>query len=238
MKTKSTTPDTNSRLEAAQGPLDLSEVFSLREVKFRVIGLPPGLMQHSTRGAQAAAEAKDRKERGLERAKETKILTLEDEAALAAYPMGDGTYYHPAMAFSYAMLQAADDLYVKGASGKQRKASTDLQRNVRLVTERAIIRDPDTWEPLTNYTVDQRPARNANTGGLVWPVRVLWPCWATEITLAFNPHKVSVRAVSEAFVLGGFTIGVGSFRPTPALKNKQRGQGGPFGTYKTELIQE
>jgi hypothetical protein len=235
---KQATVETDGRRQTSDAPLDLSTIFTLKQISFRIIGQEPGLMQHSTRSAQIAEEEREREEKGLQQKKKAKLLSLEEEAALAAYPVGDGTYYHPAQGFYDAMLQAAEEVSIMGPSKRQRRASVDLQLHAKMITERAILRDPVTWEPLAqeHYVIDQRPARNPNTGGLIFPVRVIWPRWAVEITLRYNQTKLAPRMIMEGMVLGGCTIGVGAYRLTPAKKNKQKGQGGPYGGFIVEVI--
>jgi len=186
-------------------------IMNLTEKRFKVTGRFP-LLTHNPAGMQQASKS----------AKTKKIDTPEDEARKGLYIDGDGNYCLPSIGFRNALLTG-----LKGKKIGKVGAATVIQPAVFNADELTVIRDPETWEPLKDYTVDSRRAMVQRQG--IVRNRPRFNQWGCIVTFLIDEDVVSVEQVAEHLNEAGTTTGVGDFRI------EKRGQ---FGSFVAEVMEE
>src|SRR3990167_7612846 len=170
--------------------------------------------------------------------------TDEELCELATYPAPGGKFYHPASAFRSAAIDVAENTGasypVVGASKRVRMQRVDdvLRSAFFNLEEEAILVNPKTGVPLTEYRHDKRIARNQNAGGAaVEANRPIWDEWACEVDFEYDPDIINEQLILYALNMAGARGGVGTLRPLgPKVKGKRSGKGGRFGKFRAEIV--
>jgi hypothetical protein len=198
--------------------------------RFKVVGNPPGLMQHSPhwlmRKATAGPVGKN-------------IPSPEVEARMGLYIMDEaGAIVHPSLATEACFLVHPVDGFVEaifaacvGKKIGKIAAARILRAAIRPPEAEswAILRDPDTWEPkrltivrdskgdvvLDNpqdaYAVDVR--RVVVQGNGILRGRPSFKTWGAEVPIVVATDTVSEAVVRDVLATAGKIIGVGEYNP-------------------------
>ena len=140
-----------------------------------------------------------------------------EEARLRLYAE-DGYFYHPAEAFTKAMVKA-----VAGKKFGKMFATTAIKGSVFIAEPSTVILDKS-GKQATKYEIDRRPV-------VVGKARVLrcrpkWSPWKMRLALEVDTAILSAEQVLEALSLAGRIIGIGDYRPE---------KGGGFGRFSVGL---
>ena len=182
-------------------------------VKFRVTSISP-LLMHNPAGMARTGEGFGKKT----------IPTPEAEAKRSVYQTGDGQLYIEATAFRSSILDACMGRRIDKVAAKGR-----LQGALFCLSDRCLLRDPETEKAITEYVIDTRRAVVQRSGVMRSRARV--NSWQADVAFEYDPEMLSPKAVSDVFQLAGRTCGVLDYRPKGGA-----GKGGPFGRYEIELL--
>jgi hypothetical protein len=182
---------------------------NLAPYKFKVTGVFP-LLTHSPAGMNQTSAGP--------RAK--KIPTSEEEAKAGLYIDAEGNYCIPSIAFRSALLNG-----LKGKKVGRSSAISVFQAAVFNVDEYSVLVDPDTGQPLRDYSIDTRRAIVQRQG--VLRSRPKFEKWGCHVHLEVDLDITTPQQVEEALNIAGQVIGVGDFR----IEKR-----GTFGKFKAELV--
>ena len=200
-------------------------------LRFKVRGVPPGLLQHSPHWLM-------RKAVGGPTSK--KIPTPEVEASLGLYIVDEsGTLIHPSIATEKCSVAIPADAFVEaifdacvGKKIGKTSAAKILKAAIRPPDAEpwCVLRDPKTWKPyrmtiirdkktkelvlekpLAPYTVDVRRVVVQCQG--VLRARPLFHAWGCEVALIASTDTVSEEVVRDVLTTAGKLIGVCEYRP-------------------------
>lgn len=143
-----------------------------------------------------------------------------EEARLRVYLTEDGHYYHPAEAFSKAIVRA-----VTGKKFGKQTATTIIKGAVFLAEPYALLEN-EKGRPLAKYDIDRRSVV-INKKARVLRCRPVWPKWRIRLALEIDVALISPEQVKQALSLAGRIIGIGDYRPE---------KGGGFGRFTVKLL--
>ena len=166
----------------------------LRAYTFKVVGDTP-LLMHAPNMVQGGGP------------KRKEVPPPEVEAEMGAYRTPEGYLCFPAIAFRNALLKVAAQYRVG------RKNLKSLLAHIRVPEEFVTLHDPDTWEPLKDYTIDARRAVVQKQG--VIRHRPKLERWACEVVFLAD-EEIAGRGLEERLKQlldeAGQTIGIGDYR--------------------------
>jgi hypothetical protein len=148
-----------------------------------------------------------------------KVYDDGEETRRRLYVDPDGAYYHPAHAFTKAMVKA-----VAGKKFGKMFATTAIKGSVFITEPFALIEDVK-GNPATKYTVNKQPAVVGKSR--VPRCRPMWSPWQIRVALEVDTAILSPKQVEESLSLAGRIIGIGDYRPE---------KGGGFGRFTAKLV--
>ena len=181
------------------------------QATFKIVGMEPGLLTHNPQSMGMPNQG----------AKTKKIPKPEEEAETGLYLDEEGHFCFHKIGFRSSLLNSLSYKKV----GKK-AANVVFAAAVFVDEELIVLRDPDTWEPLTEYLIDTRRAMVVGRG--IMRSRPKFPRWGCDLEYKVNTDLVTVEQVLEEQIEAGQIIGVGDFRPAKK---------GFFGRYIVELIE-
>lgn len=184
----------------------------IREVQYRLTGTTPLLMNNPAGMRMKVDE--------LTRGKN--IPTAEDAAANSAYRDEEGNLVGQILAVHSAILRASLGLKLGKVSAKRA-----LQAALSYSYDRRYMPlvDPDTDEPLRDYTVHTVRAVVVNAG--ILRSRAMVERWAMVATFELDEAHATAEQVLSVLNIAGRAVGVGDWRPD---------KGGIYGRFTAELL--
>lgn len=188
------------------------EQLSIKAVSIGIVGLDPGLLTHKfSSKTQKAITQKAAGKGVIEKAPETIDEIICDCLYELSDPTDGATYGFPASGFK--------DCIVKAASRHTKLKGTVLSGAFYIVggTDGLVPIISEAWRPTSV------PGRNPNGRGACIIHRPLFPGgWRANLEIEYNEGSVSVDQLLNLLELGGFSTGVGDWRP------ERRGMFGRF----------
>lgn len=170
----------------------------MKTATFRIVGNSPLLMN----SAAAFTVADD----GAPKSRQS-IPAPEVEAEAGTYRLGDGSLGFPAAAFKKAVVSAA-----KGRKVGKLGLPGIVLASVFETTEYVALFEPESGDPLTDYTIDIRGARPQKQG-MVRRARPRLDAWACDVDLEYDEELIDENLIRELLDRAGRNIGIGNFRP-------------------------
>jgi hypothetical protein len=158
--------------------------------------------------------------------KATRQVLVKDEdprevAERGAYRMPDTReLFFPGAAVGRLLREAGSNHKLKGT---RKSLKYIIPAAVVVVDDAITLRDPKTWEPLTDFEVDSRPVVIPATKGRVMRHRAKFNAWGARFTLMVRENLLPVDVIQQLLTEGGQQNGLGDFRPE---------KGGPFGMFR------
>lgn len=155
-----------------------------------------------------------------------RIPPPEVEAEAKVYRDEHGNYAFPSDAVRHCIVKAAD-IYRVG-----RKSLEQYIAHIIVVPQMIPILDPDTWQPVIGYALDQRRVVRQRQGVIC--TRPRFDRWAMEFTVLADPSIIpmpkATKSIDELLVAllvdAGRRMGLGDYRPA---------RNGPFGRFKVVI---
>jgi hypothetical protein len=195
-------------------PLKARALSRIREVHYRLTGATPLLMNNPAGMRMKVDE--------LTRGKN--IPSAEEAAAGSAYRDTEGNLCGQILAVHSSILRASLGLKLGKVSAKRA-----LQAALSYSYDRRYMPlvDPDTDEPLTEYTVHTVRAVVVNAG--ILRSRAMVPRWAMVATFELDEAHATAEQVLSVLNIAGRAVGLGDWRPD---------KGGIYGRFTAELLPE
>jgi hypothetical protein len=179
------------------------------------------LLQHRFTGSAEVATGK------ATRAVLVKEEDPRDVAERGCYRMPDTrAIYFPGAAVARLLREAGGGHKLKGT---RKTLKYIIPAAVVVMDDAIILREPKTWEPLTDFEVDSRPVVIPATKGRVMRHRARLNAWGARFTLMVRENLLPVDVIQQLLTEGGQQNGLGDFRPE---------KGGPFGMFRVTSWKE
>lgn len=181
----------------------------LRPMTVNIVGKTPLLCSNGL----AAIEKLEEQQKGP-KAKQGPRPPRDPDADFRAslYPLGDGRYGFPGTGIGRAIRDAGTRLGTK--------QGTVIAASIRVMAEFVEITG---GEPFSHKAYVRHGGRTADLA-----YRACFPTWQMAVPVVHNAAVMSEETVVQLFVLAGFSVGIGAWRPE---------RNGTFGQFEVEGVE-
>ena len=154
-----------------------------------------------------------------------KSPTKEDETPQqhvegCVYRDGEGRLYHPSWALRRSLERGATNKKIGKLS-----APGLVRAGVFPSEEEAMLIDPETGEPITEYEILTVTGVNKTTKGRIVVHRAKFPVWGAVVPFELDDDFIKVDHVLTLYQIAGRIAGIGAWRPEKS---------GKYGRYRVE----